>query len=159
MQNLHLITKILFDPEYFYPERFVQIKTGDYVTNAIIVSNDEEELTVVSVQTVARGDDNFVREPYTQTIYTEQVANGDIELIFPDEPKSTATEPNGQNESLVNEKALEKVFIAFRETSNLLCEQEHILAEKGKVKDQTDIDDRNENRISAFRQLVDNVKE
>ena len=136
----HLITKVIFDPEYYYPERFVRIKTGDYTRNAIIISNDGEELRVVVLQKNVEENDEFKLEPSVQYIDTEQVASGDTELIFPDET--------------LNVERMDKAYVAFRETSNLLCETEHALAEKSKLKDQTDIDLRNENRLSAFRKLI-----
>lgn len=143
--SLHLITKVMFDPEHYFSDRFVKIKTGDFVRNAIIVSNEGEELIVVVVQKNVSESDELKYTPVTQCISAEEVACGETELIFMDEEK-------------INAEALDKVYVAFRETSNLLCETEHALAEKSKIKDQTDIDERNETRLSAFRKLITETK-
>lgn len=137
MNNLHLITKIIFDTEFFYPERFVKVKTGDYITNALIVDVDETQLTVVNITPVLE-EDGYKNKPQTSTIHSEQVANGEIELIFPGD----------------NSDVLDKIYVAFRETSNLLADQEHFIAEKSKIKDQSDIDDRHDKRMKSFQELI-----
>lgn len=142
--NLHLITKVLFDPEFFYPEKFIKIKTGDYIKNAIIVANEGEQLTVVVIQKSVNDGEELHYEPILQCIDAEQVASGDIELL--------STE-----ERCMNTEALDKIYVAFRETSNLLCEQEKALAEKMKTKNQGDIDARNDKRLSAFRELMNEI--
>ncbi len=139
-KNLHLITKLVFDPEYFYPERFIKIKTGDYVSNGLIVSNEEEELVVAVIRRTLTGDE-YENEPSTQIISSEQVADGEIELIIP-------------SVEITRKEILDKIYITFKETSALLCQKEHELADKNKIKPQDDIDKRNNDRLSAFRQII-----
>ena len=141
INNLHLITKIVFDTEFFYPERFVKVKTGDYITNALIVDVDETELSIVNITPVLEGDD-YKNKPQVSTIHSEQVANGEIELIFP-----------GDNSAI-----LDKIYVAFRETSNLLSEQEHFIAEKSKIKDQSSIDERHDKRMKSFQDLINEAR-
>lgn len=144
MQNinkLHLITKIVFDTEYFYPERFVKVKTGDYVTNAIIADVDETELTIVNITPVLE-EDGYKHKPQITTIHSKQVADGEIELIFPDD----------------NTDILDKIYVSFKETSNILAEKEHFIAEKSKIKDQDDIDIRHDTRMQNMQSLLNSLR-
>lgn len=149
MKDLHLITKILFDSEFYTTGMPIKIKTGEYSRNAIIVSNYGEELLVVSVRQIASDENNFINEPYTQSITAEEVSNGDVELITIGESFEDDLKKEIKNTQLITE-----IGLSFNDVSHILSEREHYIANKEKVKDQGDIDERHDARVAEFHELL-----
>lgn len=134
-----IINKPIFHPE-LESGRSIIIKREQLEQHALIVENLEEQLKIAVVNEVMDENEQTIKNVSVFEVDVLEVKEGSIQIKLPkaDIPKSK----------------IKELYKNFKEMSELLCDQEHMMANLQNINDQDDIDSRHQARMEEIIELL-----
>lgn len=134
-----IINKPIFHPE-LESGRAIIIKREQLEQHALIVENLEEQLKIAVVNEVMDENEQTIKNVSVFEVDVLEVKEGSIQIKLPkvDIPKSK----------------IKELYKNFKEMSELLCDQEHMMANLQNINDQDDIDSRHQARMEEIIELL-----
>lgn len=134
-----IINKPIFHPELESGKSII-IKREQLEQHALIVENLEEQLKIAVVNEVMDENEQTIKNVSVFEVDVLEVKEGSIQIKLPkaDIPKSK----------------IKELYKNFKEMSELLCDQEHMMANLQNINDQDDIDSRHQARMEEIIELL-----
>lgn len=140
---MYVIDKPIFHPRLESGKSII-VKREHMEQHALIVENLEEQLRIAVVNDVMNEEDDIIKDVKILEIDVGEVKEGTVQLWLYEKE---------QHILKINE-----LYKLFKEMSELLCDQEHMMANQQNITDQDDIDSRHQARMSEVLTLLKSGK-
>lgn len=134
-----IINKPIFHPE-LESGRSIIIKREQLEQHALIVENLEEQLKIAVVNEVMDENEQTIKNVSVFEVDVLEVKEGSIQIKLP--------------KAEIPKSKIKELYKNFKEMSELLCDQEHMMANLQNINDQDDIDSRHQARMEEIIELL-----